>query len=258
MIKFTKMQGLGNDYIYIDCTNGQIIDNIENTAKFLSDRHFGIGADGVILITTSYVADFKMIMYNADGTEGGMCGNGIRCVAKYVYDKKLTDKQIITIETKSGIKTLKLYVKQGKVFQVMVDMGEPIFSAKEIPVDLSENEDINNLELKIQDRQFTACCISIGNPHAVIVSNKIDDDLVKKYGPLIEMDSRFPDRTNVEFVQIIDRNHIKMRVWERGTGQTLACGTGACASVVACCKKGLIYRSTYVELLRWKSKSTVE
>ena len=258
MIKFTKMHGLGNDYIYIDCTNGERIENIENMVQFLSDRHFGVGADGVIFIHSSIIADFKMVMYNADGSEAEMCGNGIRCVAKYVYDKKLINKQIKTIETKSGVKTLKLYVKQDKVFQVMVDMGEPIFSEKDIPVLLREDENVDRIKMNILDREFDASCISMGNPHVVIISNILDDELVNKYGPVVEKDSRFPERTNVEFVQIIDRSHIKLRVWERGTGETLACGTGACAAVVTCCKKGLIYRSTYVDLLRWKFKSAME
>jgi len=254
------MQGLGNDYIYLDYTNEQKIniDNIENLVKFLSDRHFGVGADGVIFIYSSRVADFKMKMYNADGTEAQMCGNGIRCVGKYVYDKKLTHKKIITIETKAGIKTLKLYVKQDKVFQVMVDMGEPIITANEIPVLLEKDDEINNLKLKIIDRKFNIICVSMGNPHAIIIENKIDEAIVKKYGPMIEKDSHFPERTNVEFIQVIDKNHLKMRVWERGTGETLACGTGACAALVACSLKKITYRSAYIELLRRKFKNRVE
>lgn len=242
------MQGLGNDYVYIDCTKEKKIENKEKLVRFLSDRHFGVGSDGVIFIHYSKVADFKMEMYNSDGTEAGMCGNGIRCVGKYVYDKKLTQKQVITVETKAGIKMLRLYVKQEKVFQVMVDMGEPILDVKDIPVILKENENINNLKIKALYKEFSTFCISMGNPHCVIVESKLNESLAEKYGPIIENDEHFPEKANVEFVQIIDRNHIKMRVWERGTGQTLACGTGACAAVAACYLKGFIYRNAFVEL----------
>lgn len=249
MIKFTKMQGLGNDYVYIDCTNRQKIEHMENLVRFLSDRHFGIGADGVIFICSSKIADFQMKMYNADGTEAGMCGNGIRCVGKYVYDNGLTQKQIVTIETKSGIKTLQLYVKEGKVFQVKVDMGTPILNAKDIPVIIDKEKDINNVRLKVFDKEFEIFCVSMGNPHAIIMVNKLDEFSVEKYGQKIEIDPHFPERTNVEFIEIIDRTHIKMRVWERGTGETLACGTGACASVVACYRNKLTKEKVIVELL---------
>ena len=247
MIKFTKMQGLGNDYVYIDATK----ENIENPsvlAKYISDRHFGVGSDGLILICPSDKADFRMRMFNSDGSEAEMCGNGIRCVGKFVYDKKLTDKTLVTIETKAGIKTLKLNVKDEKVDTVRVDMGTPILESEKIPV-ITDEKIAQNLRLNALDKSFDFTCVSMGNPHAVTVVDNLSDFDVKKYGSILEVNEAFPNKTNVEFVEIKDPENIKMRVWERGTGETLACGTGACASVVACNLNGLTKRSVNVELL---------
>ena len=230
MIKFTKMQGLGNDYVYIDCySKKQEIQNESSLAKFISDRHFGVGADGLILICKSEIADFKMRMFNNDGSEAEMCGNGIRCVGKFVYDKHLTDKTKITVETLAGIKELQLKIKEGKVEKVTVDMGKPILQLEKIPV----NAKANPITLNVEDKKFEFMCVSMGNPHAVTFINDMQELDIEKYGPKIEKHEIFPNKTNVEWIQIIDREHIIMRVWERGTGETLACGTGACASVVA-------------------------
>lgn len=250
MIKFTKMHGLGNDYVYIDCTakTGQKIEHESDLAKFVSDRHFGIGSDGLILICDSEIADFKMRMFNYDGSEAEMCGNGIRCVGKFVYDKGLTSKDIITVETLAGIKVLKLNIKNQKVETVKVDMGEPILNAQEIPV-ISEEEIVRNLKLKALDNEFKLTCVSMGNPHAITIVENVKDFDINKYGPILEFDKHFPKRANIEFIELIDKNKIKMRVWERGAGETLACGTGACASVVACNLNGYIEKQTTVELL---------
>ena len=230
MIKFTKMEGLGNDYVYIDCySKKQEIQNESSLAKFISDRHFGVGADGLILICKSEIADFKMRMFNNDGSEAEMCGNGIRCVGKFVYDKHLTDKTKITVETLAGIKELQLKIKEGKVEKVTVDMGKPILQLEKIPV----NAIANPITLNVEDKKFEFTCVSMGNPHAVTFINDMQELDIEKYGPKIEKHEIFPNKTNVEWIQIIDREHIIMRVWERGTGETLACGTGACASVVA-------------------------
>lgn len=247
MIRFTKMQGLGNDYVYIDAIN-QNIENESTLAKFVSDRHFGIGSDGLILICKSEVADFKMRMFNADGSEAEMCGNGIRCVGKFVYDKELTDKTTIKIETLAGIKTLTLNTKEGKVETVRVDMGEPILEPEKIPV-ISKEKPTKNLKLEAEGKQFKFTCVSMGNPHAVTIVDSTQEFDVEKFGKVFEINKVFPNKTNVEFIQIIDRQNIKMRVWERGAGETLACGTGACASVVACCLNDLTERSVNVELL---------
>ena len=247
MKKFTKMHGLGNDYVYMDAIHQQI-DNESDLAQFVSDRHFGIGSDGLILICKSDVADFKMKMFNSDGSEAEMCGNGIRCVGKFVYDKGLTNKDKITIETLAGIKTLLLNVKEGKVETVRVDMGEPILEAKKIPV-ISEENPVINLKLKALDKEFLFTCVSMGNPHAITVVDDTKTFEVEKYGKILEVDSVFPNKTNVEFVQIVDKNHIDMRVWERGTGETLACGTGACATAVACYLNNLTDRHVFIKLL---------
>ena len=250
MIKFTKMQGLGNDYVYMDAIH-QKIENESSLAQFVSNRHFGIGSDGLILICKSDVADFKMRMFNSDGSEAEMCGNGIRCVGKFVYDKGLTDKTTVTIETLAGIKTLKLNTKAGKVETVKVDMGEPILSPKEIPV-ISDEEPVKNLMLEAEGRKFKFTCVSMGNPHAITEVENTEKFDVEKYGKVLEVDKAFPNKTNVEFIQIIDKNHVKMRVWERGAGETLACGTGACATAVACYLNGKTDRNVEVELLGGK------
>lgn len=247
MKNFTKMHGLGNDYVYMDAIHQQI-DNESDLAQFVSERHFGIGSDGLILICKSDVADFKMKMFNSDGSQAEMCGNGIRCVGKFVYDKGLTNKTTITVETLAGIKTLTLNVKNGKVETVRVDMGEPILEPSKIPVVSKENP-VTNLMLKALDKEFEFTCVSMGNPHAITLVKDTKTFEVEKYGKIVEVDSVFPNKTNVEFVEIVDKNHIKMRVWERGTGETLACGTGACATAVACCLNNLVDRHVFIELL---------
>jgi diaminopimelate epimerase len=248
MLKFTKMHGLGNDYVYIDAIH-QKVDNASLLSKKVSDRHFGIGSDGLILICKSVVADFKMQMFNADGSEAEMCGNGIRCVGKYVYDNKLTDKLSLSIETLAGIKKLKLNVKNGFVDTVRVDMGEPILDSKKIPVIKEDNSPLN---LKIEDQEFLFTCVSMGNPHAVTVVSDVESFNVQKYGSKIEIEEHFPNRTNVDFIQIIDKDNILMRVWERGAGETLACGTGACASTVSCILNDSTNRKISVKLLGGK------
>ena len=228
-MKFTKMHGLGNDYVYVDATKEKIPDNIPEIAKFISNRHFGIGSDGLILICKSDICDFKMKMYNMDGSEAQMCGNGIRCVGKYVYDKGLTHKNKITVETLAGDKTLRLNIAKGKVNTVEVDMGEPILEPNKIPVDIKSDEHIiKDLLIKAIDKTFTFTCVSMGNPHAVTLVNDVEKFNVAKYGSILENDIHFPERANIEFIEIIDDRTIKMRVWERGAGETFACGTGAC------------------------------
>lgn len=247
-MKFTKMHGCGNDYVYVDCTN-EMIENPSEVSKYVSDRHFGIGSDGLILICSSETADFRMAMYNADGSEGAMCGNGIRCVAKYVYDKGLTDKKNISIETKSGIKELELTVEDGKVSLVKVNMGAPILNAKDIPVDVDTEKCIDS-DINIDGKEYKITCVSMGNPHAVTF---IDEDVktfpIEKIGPKFENHPMFPDRVNTEFVQVLNRHEVNMRVWERGSGETLACGTGTCATVVACVLNGLTDDEVTVHLL---------
>ena len=247
MIKFTKMHGLGNDYVYIDAIN-QKIENESSLAKFVSNRHFGIGSDGLILICKSEVADFKMRMFNSDGSEAEMCGNGIRCVGKFVYDKGLTNKTTVKIETLAGIKTLILNTKDGKVETARVDMGEPILKAEKIPV-ISTEEPVKNLELEAENKKFKFTCVSMGNPHAITIVENTKEFDVEKYGKVLEIDKAFPKKANIEFAQIVDRQNINMRVWERGAGETLACGTGACATAVACNLNGLTDRKVNIELL---------
>ena len=247
MIKFTKMHGLGNDYVYIDAIN-QKIENESSLAKFVSNRHFGIGSDGLILICKSDIADFQMRMFNSDGSEAEMCGNGIRCVGKFVYDKGLTDKTTVKIETLAGIKTLVLNTKDRKVETARVDMGEPILEAEKIPV-ISKEQPVKNLELEVENKKFKFTCVSMGNPHAITIVENTKEFNVERYGKILEVDKAFPKKANIEFVQIIDKENIKMRVWERGAGETLACGTGACATAVACNLNGLTDRKVNIELL---------
>ena len=247
MIKFTKMHGLGNDYVYIDAIN-QKIQNELKLAQFVSNRHFGIGSDGLILICESKVADFKMRMFNSDGSEAEMCGNGIRCVGKFVYDKGFTSKTTVTIETLAGLKTLKLNIKDKKVETVRVDMGEPILEADKIPV-ISKEEPVKNLELEAENRKFKFTCVSMGNPHAITIVENTKEFEVERYGKILEVDKAFPKKANIEFAQVIDKENIKMRVWERGAGETLACGTGACATAVACNLLNLTGRKVNIELL---------
>ena len=257
MIKFTKMEGLGNDYVYIDCTN-QELKKLPELAKMVSDRHFGIGSDGLILIKKSKVADFRMQMFNSDGTEAEMCGNGIRCVGKYVYDKGLTDKTTLKIETLAGIKVLNLNLENGKVETVKVDMGEPILDYKLIPAKdgkiYKSKDEIKfyKVNINIEEDLKELTCVSMGNPHGIDFANNIEKLKIEKYGPIIESDKHFPNKANVEFIEILDKHNIKMRVWERGAGETLACGTGACASVVASVLNGYTERNVTVELLGGK------
>lgn len=231
-VKFTKMHGCGNDYVYIDCTK-EMIDNPEKVSEYVSDRHFGIGSDGLILICPSDVADFRMKMYNADGSEGSMCGNGVRCIAKYVYDKGLTDKTNISLETKSGIKYLELTVENEKVVKVKVNMGVPILKPSDIPVKSDKDVFIDE-PVEVDGVDYRVTCVSMGNPHAVTFVDDTSSIPIEKIGPKFENHPIFPDRVNTEFVQLISRNEVNMRVWERGSGETLACGTGTCATVVAC------------------------
>ncbi|MCX4327793.1 MAG: diaminopimelate epimerase [Lachnospiraceae bacterium] len=248
-IKFTKMQGCGNDYIYVNCMEETIANPCE-VSRYISDRHFGIGSDGLILICPSDTADFKMSMYNADGSEGKMCGNGIRCVAKYVYEHGLTDKEQISIETKSGIKYLDLTVEDGNVCVVKVDMGAPVLKPEEIPVVADKEMDtFINQPACIGGREYNITCVSMGNPHAVVFVEDTKNFDIHKYGPLFEASPLFPDSVNTEFVQVISRGEINMRVWERGSGETLACGTGTCASVVACVLNGKTDEEVTVHLL---------
>ena len=231
-MKFTKMHGCGNDYIYVNCFKEEVPEP-EKTAVIVSDRHFGIGSDGLILICPSDTADFQMKMYNADGSEGKMCGNGIRCVAKYVYDYGLTDKTNLAIETKSGIKYLDLTVEDSKVAMVKVDMGAPILDAEKIPVVTSREKMINE-KLEVCGKEYNVTCVSMGNPHAVVFVDDTEHLELEKTGPHFEKHEVFPEQVNTEFVQVINRKEVNMRVWERGSGETLACGTGACATVAAC------------------------
>ena len=238
-LRFTKMQGIGNDYVYFS-TFDQEINNPEALAVRLSDRHFGIGGDGVILVCPSKIADAKMKMYNRDGSEGKMCGNGIRCVGKFLYDHGMVDyaeKDEITIETLSGIKKLKAYTSDGEVNTLRVDMGKAILSPSEIPVAL-EGEKIVARNVTIGDKEYSITCVSIGNPHCVVFRDDIDNIDIEKVGPEFENDPLFPERVNTEFVTVLNEHTIKMRVWERGSGETWACGTGACAVAVAACENG--------------------
>ena len=249
MINFTKMEGLGNDYVYVDCTQMQEeeITKISKLAKKVSDRHFGIGSDGLILICKSDIADFKMKMFNSDGTEAEMCGNGIRCVAKFVYDNGLTKNTSINIETLAGIKKIDLTIEDKKAVLATVNMGKPILKPEEIPV-ISEENPVKNLKIKAEDKEFIFTCVSMGNPHAVTVIDNIDEFEIEKYGPILEKDEHFPKKANIEFIQIIDKKHIKMRVWERGAGETLACGTGACAVCVSATLNNLVEKNEEIEI----------
>lgn len=230
-MKFTKMHGIGNDYVYVNCFQ-ETVQNPSETAKFVSDRHYGIGSDGLILIKPSSVADCEMDMYNLDGSRGSMCGNGIRCVAKYAYDYGIVKRPHLTIATKSGIKELDLTITDGKVSQVRVNMGTPILTAAEIPIRTSEKQFIRQ-PLTIDGREYAMTGVSMGNPHAVTYLDDIEHLDLEKLGPKFEFHPAFPDRINTEFVKVIDSHTLQMRVWERGSGETLACGTGACAVAVA-------------------------
>lgn len=231
-MKFTKMHGCGNDYVYVNGFTEKVADKPKAVVA-LSDRHFGIGSDGVIFINPSQQADFEMEMYNADGTRAEMCGNGIRCVGKYVYDHGMTDKTSITVESFGKVKYLDLTVENGKVVKVKVNMGKPELTAKDVPV-VSVHEQVIDEEIIVKEKSYRMTCVSMGNPHAVVFMDDVEQLAIEEIGPYFENHERFPNRTNTEFVQVIDDSHVKMRVWERGTGETLACGTGCCATAVAC------------------------
>ncbi len=246
-MKFTKMHGLGNDYVYV---NG-FVEKIENPSEVaiqVSDRHFGIGADGLICINPSEVADFEMAMYNADGSRGEMCGNGIRCVGKYVYDKGLTDKTTVSIETLGGIKYLDFTIVDDKVAMVKVDMGSPILVPEQIPV-LAEGKTCVAQPILVENKEYEMTCVSMGNPHAVVYIKDVANLEIEKIGPLFENHERFPNRVNTEFSRVIDRNTVEMRVWERGSGETLACGTGACAVAVSSILNGYTENKVTIKLL---------
>lgn len=260
-MKFTKMQGLGNDYVYVNCFEEKI-ENPSELAVKVSDRHFGIGSDGLILIRPSEVADFRMTMFNADGSESEMCGNGIRCVGKYVYDYGLTDKTEVSVETLAGIKYLKFLIKDGKVDMVTVNMGEPILKPELVPV-VGEGDAVIDSPIEVDGKEYKMTCVSMGNPHSVVFVDDVDNFPLHEVGPLFEHHKAFPRRVNAEFCQVIDRTHAKMRVWERGTGETLACGTGTCATAVACILNGKTEDEVTITLLggdliiRWDREKNV-
>ena len=262
-MKFTKMQGIGNDYVYVNCLQ-ETIENPSELAKKISDRHYGVGSDGLIMINPSDKADFEMEMYNADGSRGEMCGNGIRCVAKYVYDYGLTDKTSISVETLAGIKYLDLTVEDGKVVLVKVDMGKPMLRPEEVPV-VSEKEEVIDEPITVDGQEYRLTCVSMGNPHAVVfIDQDVKEFPLETVGVKFENHEWFPKRVNTEFVNVLDRHTAQMRVWERGSGETLACGTGACAVAVACALNGLTEDEVTVKLLggdlqiKWdREKNTV-
>ncbi|RGU92423.1 diaminopimelate epimerase [Clostridium sp. AF15-17LB] len=246
-MRFTKMHGLGNDYVYVNCFEERI-ENPSETARYVSDRHFGVGSDGLIMINPSEAADFEMEMYNADGSRGEMCGNGIRCVAKYVYDYGLTDKTSISVETLGGIKYLDLTVEDGKAVLVKVDMGTPILDPGQIPI-VSGREAVIDEPVVVDGTEYRMTGVSMGNPHAVIYVDDLGGLDLVEVGPKFENHERFPKRINTEFAHVIDRTTVEMRVWERGSGETLACGTGACAVAVASILNGYTEDEVTVKLL---------
>ena len=246
-MKFTKLHGCGNGYIYVNLFEEKLENPAEMSIK-VSDHHFGIGSDGLITIGPSEIADFTMHIYNADGSEAEMCGNGVRCVGKYVYDHGLTDKTEVAVETGAGIKYLTLNIEDGKVKTVRVDMGEPIFQPEQIPV-VAEGEQVIQEPIIVGGKEWRMTCVSMGNPHAVVFVDEVKDFPLEKYGPLFENHERFPKRTNTEFVKVVSRTEAYMRVWERGSAETWACGTGTCATVVACILNGLTDRKVLVHLL---------
>lgn len=259
-VRFTKMHGAGNDYIYIDATR-ETPENLPELSRRMSDPHFGIGSDGLVAVMPSDIADFRMRMFNSDGSEAEMCGNASRCIAKFVYEKGLTDKETLTLETLAGIKVLHLHVRDDIVASVTVDMGAPVLEPTSVPV-LSRDPKLRLAEEETVDgRTYRITGVSMGNPHGVIFVDEIDDDLVLRQGPLLEVAPIFPAKANIEFAEVLDRSTIRMRVWERGTGETLACGTGACATAVAAVLNGLTDREVDVRLrggtlhIRWDEES---
>lgn len=245
-MKFTKMQGAGNDYIYVNCFT-ETVKNPEETAVRVSDRHFGVGADGLVLICPSENADFFMDIYNADGSRAKMCGNATRCVAKYVYDNKMTDKTEIALETLSGIKCIKITVQDGKAVAARVNMGAPILTPREIPTKF-DGETVVSQNLTIDDMTYAVTCVSMGNPHCVLYTDDVNAPDLPRIGPKFENHEMFPDRINTEFVHIVSETEFDMRVWERGSGETLACGTGACAATVASILNGYCKRDTEIKV----------
>ena len=246
-MKFTKMQGCGNDYVYVNCFEEKI-ENPAELAVRVSDRHFGVGSDGLILICPSEVADVQMVMFNADGSQSQMCGNGVRCVGKYAYDYGIVFKDVITVETLAGVKTLQLHVENGRVAQVTVDMGAPILTPSEIPV-VAEGESVISAPVRVAGQDYEITCVSMGNPHAITFVEDTKEIAIESIGPEFEHHAMFPERTNTEFIQVLDDTEINMRVWERGSGETFACGTGACASVYACILNGKTKDEVTVHLL---------
>ncbi len=246
-MKFTKMQGLGNDYVYVNCFEEKI-ENPSEIAIKVSNRNFGVGSDGLIMINPSKAADFEMEMYNADGSRSEMCGNGIRCVGKYVYDYGLTDKTSITVETLAGIKYLDFTIEDGKVKQVRVDMGSPELLPENVPV-IADGESAIDTPILVDGTEYHMTCVSMGNPHSVVFVEDVQGFDLETVGPKFEHHERFPRRVNAEFVKILDRNTVEMRVWERGSGETLACGTGACAVAVASILNGFTEDKVRVKLL---------
>lgn len=245
---FTKMHGAGNDYVYVDCFQYGMLNQPIEVSKQVSDRNKGIGADGLILIAPSEIADARMEMYNADGSRAEMCGNGIRCVAKYVFDHNIKQSENLNIETDNGVLALELTTSENRVSHVKVDLGEPILDGSEIPTTF-EMEPVVNQEITVGDRTFSVTCVSMGNPHCVVYVDQLSDELVHTYGPLLECDSHFPNRVNVEFIEIVSENYVKQRTWERGSGETQACGTGAGAVCVAGVLTGRTKRDVKIELL---------
>ena len=262
-MKFTKMHGIGNDYIYVNCFEEKV-DNPEKVSIYVSDRRKGIGSDGLVLIMPSDKADFRLRIFNADGSEAMMCGNATRCIGKYVYDKGLTDKTEITLETNSGIKYLTLFPENGKVEFVEVDMGKAILTPKDIPVN-SDKERFISEPVEVDGKEYKITCVSMGNPHAIVYMDDIKDLELEKIGPSFENHKLFPDRINTEFIEVIDSHTLNMRVWERGSGETFACGTGACASVVASVLNGYCNHDEEVTVhlrggdlkITWNSDGTV-
>lgn len=260
-MKFTKMHGAGNDYIYVNCFE-ETVEDPNALALKISDRHFGVGSDGLVLIKPSKAADFMMDMYNSDGSRGKMCGNATRCVAKYVYDNKMTDKTEISLETLSGIKYIKMNIgSDGKVESARVNMGEPILAAKDIPT-MFEGDAVVDKPVKVNGQDYRITCVSMGNPHCILYIDDTDSLDIEKFGPHFEHYKMFPDRINTEFIQRVDSSSFKMRVWERGAGETLACGTGACASLVAGVLNGYYKKDEDVKVIllggeltiRWSSE----
>ncbi|MGN0642489.1 MAG: diaminopimelate epimerase [Huintestinicola sp.] len=262
-MKFTKMHGIGNDYVYVNCFE-ETVENPEKVSEFISDRHFGIGADGLVLIMPSDKADFRMRMFNADGSEGNMCGNATRCIGKFVYDNGLTDKTSITLETRSGIKYLTLFPENGKVKSVLVDMGKAVLKPADIPM-RDSGERFVSKPINVDGKDVNITAVSMGNPHAVIFTKDIDLLDLEKIGPSYENHPIFPERVNTEFAEVMDSHTVKMRVWERGSGETWACGTGACATAVAAVLNGFCPKDEEITLIlrggelsiKWCSDGTV-